>query len=391
MGWFGEAVARRNAEIVAAGRWRQIRTLSGGGPATTVVDGRAVVQFASNDYLGLANHPAVTGAAARAAMETGAGAGASRLIVGGREVHDELEAELADRWSLLLGDRSRALLFPTGFAANLGAITAVVGAGEPARTVLFSDELNHASIIDGVRLSRSEVAVFPHADVEALAGLLAARERPHAVVVSDQVFSMDGDLADSAALAEVCASHDALLMLDVAHDVFGSLDDVSAEVVATGVELVVVGTSSKALGSLGGWVAAERPAIELMLNTARSFIFTTAPSPPDSAAALAALRILRSAEGDELRERLRANVDRLVPDHPSPIVPVMLGSEARALGVAESLLERGLLVPAIRPPTVPEGTCRLRVALSAAHTDEQLDRLAAALDDLGVELPAAPG
>lgn len=392
MSWFTQAVARRNEQIASAGRRRTVRTLSGGGPeAKVLADGREVVQFASNDYLGLATHPTVTEAAAEAALRVGAGAGAARLIVGGREVHDELEAALASHWSALLGDRARALGFPTGYAANLGAITSVVAAGGAAETVVFSDELNHASIIDGVRLSRAEVVVYPHSDLEALDRLLAERRLPNAVVASDQVFSMDGDVADTAALAAVCARHDAVLVLDVAHDVLGSLLASAPRTRATGVDLVVVGTSSKALGALGGWIVATPEVVELTLNTARSFIFTTAPSPADAAAALAALRLLRSEEGPRLLRRLRANVDRLVPDHPSPIVPVVLGSESRALEASAALLERGLLVPAIRPPTVPEGTCRLRIAVSAAHTDHQLDSLAASLEELGIELPGAGG
>ena len=391
MGWFDEAVSRRNAEIAAAGRWRQVRTLAGGGPLTEcVADGRTVVQFAANDYLGLATHPAVSEAAIAEVRRTGTGSGASRLIVGSRPVHDELEDALAQQWSPLLGTGASALLFPTGYAANLGTLTAAVGAAGADDTVVLSDELNHASIIDGVRLSRAEVAVYPHGDLHALERLLAERRRRRAVVVSDMVFSMDGDVADVAELAERCARRDALLVLDVAHDVFGALLAQAAPVRATGATVVVVGTSSKTLGALGGWMVAARPTVELALNTARSFIFTTAPSPPDTAAALAALRLLQGEEGRRLREALRANVDHLAPGHPSPIVPVVLGSERRALEVAAALLEDGLLVPAIRPPTVPEGTCRLRIAVSAAHTREQLDRLRAGLARAGVALQGQP-
>jgi 8-amino-7-oxononanoate synthase len=388
MGWFDGAVARRNAEIAQQGRWRQVRTLAGGGPVTRcVADDRDVVQFASNDYLGLATHPALAEAAAHAAHHVGTGAGASRLIVGGREIHDELELALAAHWSPLLGPRTAALLFPTGFAANLGTLATVVAAGGTADTLVLSDELNHASIIDGARLSRAEVEVFPHADLDALGRLLSRRRRSRAVVVSDMVFSMDGDVADAVALAECCAVHDAVLVLDVAHDAFASLLAVADRVVDTGSTVVVVGTSSKTLGALGGWLVAERATVELALNTARSFIFTTAPSPPDAAAALAALKLLEGDEGQRLRARLRANVDRVAPGHPSPIVPLLLGAEERALEVSAALLEDGLLVPAIRPPTVAEGTCRLRIAVSAEHTPEQLDRLAEGLARAGAPLP----
>jgi 7-keto-8-aminopelargonate synthetase-like enzyme len=388
MAWFAEAVARRNAEITRQGRWRQVRTLAGGGPVTRcVADGRAVVQFASNDYLGLATHPALADAAADAAREMGTGAGASRLIVGSREVHDELELALAAHWAPLVGPQASALLFPTGFAANLGAMATVVAAGGQADTVVLSDELNHASIIDGIRLSRAEVEVFPHADLDALDRRLSLRRRPRAVVVSDMVFSMDGDVADAVGLARCCAAHDAVLVLDVAHDAFSSLLALAEPVVETGTTVVVVGTSSKTLGALGGWLVADRATVELALNTARSFIFTTAPSPPDAAAARVGLRLLEGHEGERLRARLRTNVDRLAPGHPSPIIPLMLGAEQRALAVSAALLEDGLLVPAIRPPTVAEGSCRLRIALSAEHTSEQLDRLEDALARAGAPLP----
>jgi 8-amino-7-oxononanoate synthase len=389
MGWFSDSVARRNAEIAAQGRRREIRTLTGPGPET-ILGGRPVVQFASNDYLGLCTHPEVTRAAATAATQVGTGSGASRLIVGGRSIHDEMEQALAEHWSPLFGATGAALLFPTGFAANLGAVASLVGAAGATGTVLFSDELNHASIIDGTRLSRGRTVVYPHADIRALDQLLAEQRGLCRIVVSDMVFSMDGDVADAIRLAECCARRDAVLLLDVAHDVFGSLLSVAAEVVATGATIVVVGTSSKALGAMGGWVLAERETVELTLNTARSFIFSTAPSPPDTAAALAALRVLDGPEGARLLDRLRSNVEHLVPGHPSPIIPVLLGSERRALEVADSLLGEGLLVPAIRPPTVAEGTCRLRVAVSAAHTSEQLDRLVDALAKAGVPEAFAP-
>jgi 8-amino-7-oxononanoate synthase len=364
-----ELVATRNETTRAAGRWRTIRSLRSGTPATTIVDGdRHVVSFASNDYLGLSQHPAVVAAAASALSAYGAGAGAARLIVGSRPVHDELEAALAAR-----AGRHAALLFPTGFQANLGVIGALVAAAP--QVVVYSDELNHASIIDGIRASRAQVQVYRHADVAHLAELMgAAPDRP-ALVVTDSVFSMDGDLAPLAELAELCDTTDALLVLDEAHAVLGPESPHGA---------VVVGTLSKTLGAVGGYVAADRSVIELCINTARSFIFTTAGAPADAAAALAALEVAGSDEGDRLRARLRANIDLLRPGHPSPIVPILLGSEDRAVQVADALVQRGLLVPAIRPPTVAPGTCRLRVALSAAHTTDDVLALRDALDQLGV-------
>jgi 8-amino-7-oxononanoate synthase len=341
-----------------------VRALEGGGPAHGL-DGRTVTSFASNDYLGLSQHPAVVAAAHAALDRDGAGSGSARLIVGGRPVHDDLETELAD-WK----GQERAVLFPTGFAANLGALSVLGGPG----VTICSDELNHASIIDGTRLAKARVRIFRHGHLDELAAILAEVDR--AIVVSDTVFSMDGDIADVEALAACCAGHDALLVLDEAHAVLGP------EVPDRPAEILRVGTLSKTLGALGGFVAGPAPLVDLLVNRARSFIFTTAPTPADTAAALAALRILRSAEGEALVARLRHHVDRVRPGHPSPIVPIVLGDEELALAAAAKLLDQGLLVPAIRPPTVAPGTSRLRVTLSAAHTDEDVDRLLAALAEL---------
>ena len=348
--------------VRAAARWRRIRTLDGGGP-TFELDGRLVVSFASNDYLGLSQHPAVIGAAREALDRWGTGSGASRLVVGARPIHAELEAALAG-WKAA----EAALLFPTGFAANLGALS-TLGAG----ATIVSDELNHASIVDGCRLARADVRVFRHGDADHAASLV--RQAPGRVlVVTDTVFSMDGDVAPVAELSRLCASTGSLLVLDDAHAVLGAPDpDPDARVVR-------VGTLSKTLGSLGGFVAGPSAYVDLLVNRARSFIFTTAPTPADTAAALAALQVLRSDEGRRLTARLDAHVRRLRPGHPSPVVPVVLGDEDATLKASAALLERGLLVPGIRPPTVPAGTSRLRVALSAVHTDEQVEALVEALE-----------
>lgn len=393
MSSLGDAVRRRNDEIHAADRWRTVRTLGGGAPRTTLADGTPVVHFASNDYLGLSQHPDVIAAAVAATRAEGTGAGASRLVVGGRHVHEELEAELA-AWT----GHEAALVFPTGFAANLGVMGALVGAGGRGDTTVFSDELNHASIIDGIRAARATVDVYPHlstpVDPDALGRLaerLASRTTPHAVVVTDLVFSMDGDVAPVRELAELCAEHDAVLVLDEAHAALGP-HDAAVTARAAGCEVVTVGTLSKTLGSVGGFVAGSRDVVDLCVNTARSFIFTTAPPPSTSAAALAALRIVRGPEGDERRARLRAHVERIRPGHPSAVVPVVLGSEEAALAASQALLEHGLLVPAIRPPTVPAGTSRLRVALSAAHDDADVELLATELERLGRSAgPDTPG
>ena len=363
-GWIeGELEAVR-----AAGRWRANRTFDAFGPQGAL-DGRPVTSYASNDYLGLSTHPAVLGAAHAALDRWGTGATASRLIVGTRPGHGELETAVAE-WK----GAERALVFSSGYAANVGVLSTLAG---PGVTVL-SDALNHASIIDGCRLGRSAVAVYGHDDLDQLDHLLATTPGRR-MVVTDSVFSMDGDVADLAALGALCVRHGALLVLDEAHAVLGP--DVPA---VDGLELVRVGTLSKSLGSLGGWVAADGPVIDLLVNRARSYIFTTALTPADTAAAAAALAVLRSPEGAALADRLRAVIDRIRPGHPSPIVPIVLGDEATALQAAASLLEEGIFVPAIRPPTVPAGTSRLRVALSAAHTDVMVDDLVAALDRLGL-------
>ncbi len=362
MKW-GEAVTREAEAIRGAGRWRTVRDLDCRGPRGTLAGVGPVTSFASNDYLGLTEHPAVVAAAHDALDRWGAGAGSARLVVGARPVHAELEAELAT-WR----SSEAAVLFPTGFAANLGVLSTF---GAPGVRVC-SDELNHASIIDGCRLSRAEVAVYRHVDLDHLASLLDGADR--AIVVSDSVFSMDGDVAPVDELAELCASHHALLVLDEAHAVLGPRPDLSD------VDSLRVGTLSKTLGSLGGFVAGPRAFVELLVNRARPYIFTTASTPADTAAALAALRVVCSPEGAGLVDRLAHHVQQVAPGHPSPIVPVVLGDEQRALEAAAALLERGLLVPAIRPPTVPVGTSRLRVTLSAAHTDAEVTSLATALD-----------
>ena len=366
--WFESEEGR----IKDAGRWREPRSFDALGPIGDL-DGRRLVSFASNDYLGLTAHPDVVAASLEATRRWGTGAGASRLIVGSRPVHHDLESALA-RWR----GTEAAIVFPTGFAANLGLLATLGGRG----VVIHSDALNHASIIDGCRTARGNgatVEIYPHLDLETLAASLGTHAGMRQVVVTDTVFSMDGDVAPINDLAALCARHDALLVADEAHAV---LEEPPAPMVQ-GAPVIQVGTLSKTLGALGGFVAGPRILIDLLVNRARTYIFTTAPSPADSAAALAAIGVLGSAEGDALRQRLRTLVDRVRPGHRSPIIPVIMGDEASALAGAHQLLERGLLVPAIRPPTVPVGSSRLRVALSAAHTDEQIDALIEALGLLG--------
>jgi 8-amino-7-oxononanoate synthase len=359
--WAAWAAAELDG-VRARGQWRSARVFDAAGPAG-VLDGKDVVSFASNDYLGLTQHPAVVAAAHEALDRWGTGSGAARLVVGSRPVHAALEDRLA-AWK----SEEAAVVFPTGFAANLGVIATVARPG----VRVLSDALNHASIIDGCRLSRGEVEVYGHGDADHCAKLLAASSEP-VVVVTDLVFSMDGDVAPVDDLARACRNHGALLVLDEAHALLEP--DVHPDC-----EYLRVGTLSKALGALGGFVAGPRVFIDLLVNRARSYIFTTAPSPADAAAALAAVRIVASPEGEQLRARLRSIVDVVAPGHPSPIIPVVIGEERAAVAVADALLGRGLLVPAIRPPTVPVGTSRLRIALSAAHSEADIEALVAGLD-----------
>jgi 8-amino-7-oxononanoate synthase len=294
-------------------------------------------------------------------------------------VHAELERELA-AWK----GTEAAVCFPTGFAANLGVLSVLGGPG----VRVLSDELNHASIIDGGRLSRSDVTVYRHRDLAQLEDLLASG-RGHAevpaLVVTDTVFSMDGDVAPLDDLLAICARRGALLVLDEAHAVLGPHLDTTAVAEAARSKVVRVGTLSKTLGALGGFVAGSRDVVDLLINRARPYIFSTALPPADAAAALAALRVVRSTEGDALVARLASLVGRLIeagvapPAHPSPIVPIVLGPEQAAIDASAELLDAGLWVPAIRPPTVPAGTSRLRVTLSAAHRDADVGRLIDAL------------
>jgi 8-amino-7-oxononanoate synthase len=397
--------------VVDEGRWRAPREFDALGPAG-LLEGGPVVSFASNDYLGLSAHPAVVAAAQRALTRWGAGSGASRLVTGSRPIHSELEQSLA-AWK----GTEAAVCFPTGFAANLGVLSTLGGPG----VRILSDELNHASIIDGCRLSRSALAVYRHRDMGHLEELLAddagadSAAAHHTIVVSDSVFSMDGDVAPVDDLLALCQRHDALLILDEAHAVLGpNLPTAprrrdTGEVIGGmgsqgrdgmdglhGGTVVRVGTMSKTLGSLGGFVAASRDIVDLIVNRARSYIFSTAPTPADAAAALAAVGIVRSAEGAALTGRLAVLIDRVTeagfapPGHPSPIIPIVLGSEQAALNASAALLQDGLWVPAIRPPTVPVGTSRLRVTLSAAHTDEDVSRLLDALVRLHRPAPPTP-
>jgi 8-amino-7-oxononanoate synthase len=338
------------------------------------IAGQPLINFSSNDYLGLAAEPRVVDAAARALAEWGMGAGASRLVVGDFTPHQRLEAQLAQ-----FEGTEAARLFNSGYAANLSLIATLVGPED----AIFSDALNHASIVDGCRLSRARVVVYPHADPDALSRSLEQTAAVRKLVVTDSVFSMDGDIAPLPALVDTCARHGAALLVDEAHatGVLGARGAGACE--AVGVEDRVdvrMGTLSKALGCVGAYAACARPLADLLVSRARSFVFSTALPPALGAAASQALSLLQSEP--ERRERLwhlvrhfAAGLQRLgfPAEARSAIFPIVLGSPERAVAASTYLRQQGLLVRAIRPPTVPEGTARLRFALTAAHTEAHLE------------------
>lgn len=389
-------VEARLEELRETGLYRRMRHVSGPQGSRVVLDGRPVLLLCSNNYLGLADHPRVREAAADAAMRWGAGAGASRLVSGTMTVHRRLEEALA----AFKGTES-SVLFGSGYLANLGVVSALSAlAGEGA--VVYSDELNHASIIDGCRLARADVFVYDHCDVEHLAwGLRRHRDRP-GVIVTDSVFSMDGDVAPLAELVELAQRHDLRLVVDEAHAT-GTLGPggrgAVAEAGLAGQVDVVVGTLGKALGAYGAFAACGAAMRDLLTNTARSLIFSTAPPPPAMAGALAALEVLD--EHPEMVDRLRANADAFrdelaregfeVAGSTTQIVPLVVGDADLAMAVCERAIEAGVFAQAIRPPTVPAGTSRLRVAVMATHTREELRAAARTLGRAALQAGFRPG
>jgi 8-amino-7-oxononanoate synthase len=360
------------------GLYRRLRLIEGPQGPRVLLDGREVLLLCSNDYLGLAGDPRVREAAAQAALRWGAGAGASRLISGNMEPHRELEAALAE-----FKGYDRALLFGSGQLANTGTIAALAGAGE----VIFSDALNHASIVDGCRLARAETVVYRHADVDHLETLLREATGRPALIVTDGVFSMDGDVAPLAELLELARRHGARLMVDDAHGT-GAVGPGGRGTVAaaglTGEVDVVMGTLGKALGSYGAYVCANDETVEFLVNRARSFIFSTAPPPPVIGAARAALGVLEAEPErvERLMRNARALGDALAAEgfatgpSTTQIVPIEIGDAEPTMELCERLLERGVFAQGIRPPTVPEGSSRLRFTVMATHEPTELRRAA---------------
>jgi 8-amino-7-oxononanoate synthase len=364
-----ELAARR-----AAGLDRRIRWIDGAQDAWVAVDGRQALLLCSNNYLGLANHPAVREAATKAAVDYGAGTGASRLISGSMRLHRELEEQLA-----AFKGTDTALLFNSGYHANVGTITTLVGDGD----AVFSDELNHASIIDGCRLSGACIRIYRHNDVEHLDTLLAGTVARRRLVVTESVFSMDGDSAPLTAICDLAERYNAMVMVDEAHATGVVGPEGRGVVAAEGLQhrvAVQMGTLGKALGTFGAFVAGSRAMTDWLLNTARSFVYTTALPPPVVAAAAAALRI--ACADAERRQRLHENAQYLrsafeqlglrVGAPGSHIVPVPIGDSERAVRISERLLSEGVFVQGIRPPTVPAGTARLRVTPMSTHKAEDL-------------------
>lgn len=372
-------------QIRARDLYRVRRAVEGAHGAQIVVDGRSCVNFCSNDYLGLAADARVAEAARHALARHGTGSGAAALVSGYNAEHRALEEELA----AYLG-RARALLFSSGWAANLGVLRALLGKDD----VLLADELNHASLIDGGRLSGARYVRVAHAQVPAFA---AALQLPGSfkLVATDSVFSMDGDLAPLAQLSALCTQHDAALMVDDAHG-FGVL---SSHTSGLAPDSIYVATLGKSLGCAGAFVAGSQDLIDYLVQRARSWVFSTAPPPALAAAARGALHIVAGAEGDQRRAKLFANIAALrdgcaqrgIPlmDSQTPIQPLLLGDAARAMALSRALFERGFWVAAIRPPTVPAGTSRLRITLSAAHEPAQVAALVEALDECWQALATA--
>jgi len=349
------------------------------------VDAKPRLNFSSNNYLGLALRPELV-EAARESLEMGTGSTASRLVTGNLGLHEDLELALAKFHGC-----EAVRLFNSGYQANIGLISAVAGPGD----LILSDQLNHASVIDGCRLSKAEIRVYPHSDPQAVAAeLQASHSGGRRFVISDSVFSMDGDMAPLRELREVCDQHEAFLIVDEAHAV-GALGPTGAGICAmAGIRPdALVGGLGKSFGSMGGYVAGSVDLCEFLLNRARSFVFSTALPPAVAAASLAAVALLSKSAGDDLRATLNDRIDQMRDGlqalsllssgaGQSPIFPILTGSPAKTLECSQGLLDRGFFCQGIRPPTVEKGKSRLRVALSALHQPEDVEELLAALSEV---------
>jgi 8-amino-7-oxononanoate synthase len=374
-----QALAQREAD----GLLRRRRVIDSAQGPHLLADGKPVLSFCSNDYLGLASHPRLQEALEEGARTAGVGSGASHLITGHHRYHHELEHALARFVGL-----PQALLLSTGYMANLAAICGLMDRGD----ALFADKLNHASLNDGALLSRAELNRYPHADIDRLGRMLEASTATRKMVITDSVFSMDGDIAPLRQLLDLCEQHDAWLLIDDAHG-FGVLGEHGQGCLRHfdlySPRIVYMATLGKAAGVSGAFIAGEQVVIEYLMQNARTYIYTTAMPPALAAASLESLKLV--AESDERREHLHALHAMLkselhlkrwqLAESPTPIQPLLIGSNDEVMRVSEYLLEQGILVPAIRPPTVPKGSARLRISLSAAHTKADVRQLIDALHD----------
>ncbi len=377
------------SELAQADQLRVRRIVDGPQDASMLIDGKRVMSYASNDYLGLANHPKVVEAAIRALKRYGLGAGASHMVSGHMRAHHELEERLSEYLNL-----PKALLFSSGYAANIGILTALAGRGD----TIFADKLNHACLNDGALLSRATFKRYPHCDLAKLETMLAeSKNNGRKLIVTDAVFSMDGDIAPLAELLKLAEKYDTLLVIDDAHG-FGVLGyrgkgalehfNLKSE------RIVYMATLGKAAGGYGAFVAGDEDIVEWILQSARSYIFTTA-TPPAIAAAMQ-MSLVVMADDRERLKHLRMLIDffgdslklqfATLPYSQTAIQPIIIGDNRTTVAFAEQLRERHMFVPAIRPPTVPAGTARLRVSITAAHTADDLFDLITALTDLEVEL-----
>jgi len=387
MSFFTDEIAR----LTRAGLYRSLKTIAPSAKGRITIAGKEAILLCSNNYLGLADHPALKKASIDAVSRYGSGSGASRLVSGNLELHEQLEKRIA-----AFKGTEAAILFNSGYSANVGTIQAVVGRGD----TIYSDRLNHASIVDGAVLSRARLVRYPHNDHRALRTLLEKDRRAgRRLIVTDGVFSMDGDIAPLKELAELKREFNALLMVDDAHAaaVMGRQGRGSADLLGVTEDIdIQMGTLGKGLGSFGAYVAGSGETIEYLLNSARSFIFSTSLPPATLAASIAALEIATSAEGDELRSRLEANkrlfaglleaAELNTLGSRTQIVPVLVGEAAATMNFSKILLEEGVFVQGIRPPTVPAGSCRLRCTVMAVHTPADLQFAADRIISVGRKL-----
>jgi 8-amino-7-oxononanoate synthase len=394
MNAFEKYLDEQLAEIRESNLYRELRRVDSAQSTQIQIGGREVLNFSSNDYLGLANHPALKSAAIQAVERYGAGAGASRLICGSLEPHHELEELLAEFKGV-----EAALTFATGYAAAMGAICSLVGKED----IIVIDKLVHASIVDAAKLSGGKLRVFAHNDLNDLEKILQwaelnSRTTNHAsrpLIVTESIFSMDGDRAPLREIVEMKEKYDARLMVDEAHatGLYGTNRRGLAEELGVGDQIEIqMGTLGKALGAAGGYICGSRKWIDFLINRARTFIFSTAPVPAAVAAATAGIELVRSPEGESRRNTLWQNVSELKSRlklqssaGPAAIIPLLIGNEAKAVEVGAALLEKSIFVPAVRYPSVARGKARLRLTVSAAHTADQIDQLAAELHPWAAE------